>query len=74
MVSQDEGACGLKGIFGEEHAQAAVEYLLLVGVAVVMVVLAVTLLRNSIFSPTADNAAKNASSIRKIINELNATR
>lgn len=57
----------------EENAQGAVEYLLLVGVAIVIVVLAITLLRNSIFSPTVESAGKNASSIRKYIDALNAS-
>jgi len=60
----------LKMFAREESAQGGFEYLLLIGAAILLVVLVLTVVRNQIFTPVTNSSATNATSIQSHIQNL----
>lgn len=56
--------------FSEEKGQTALEYILLVAGAVLLVTITALLIRGQIISPLANTAGNNASAIKNVIRRV----
>lgn len=52
----------------EESSQAALEYVLILGGAILLAAIVAVIMRNQVFSPIESRTAQNASELHKAIN------